>query len=439
MSKLYDTSDAFEPERAILVGVQIGFQTDEDAEDSLKELAALADTAGAVAVGFHTQKRNTPDPTWYIGKGKVEEIAEDVEDLEADLIIFDEDLSPAQARNIEKITDVRVLDRSGIILDIFAERAQTHEARLQVELAQLEYLLPRLTRAWTHLERQAGTGGGGGGGNGPIGLRGPGETQLETDRRLVGRRIAHLKRQLERVESVRETQRARRKNVFRCALVGYTNAGKSTLLRRITGAEVFIEDRLFATLDSTTRAFNIAPNKPVVLTDTVGFIRKLPHDLVASFRSTLSEAREADMLLHVVDCSHRQAEDHIAVVRQVLEELDIDPPETLLVMNKVDQCEDESIPARLAGGKPYVAVSAVTGQGIDRLKDDLAARIEADMVELELRIPQSQGKLISMIHEQGEVLDRRYEGNDVIMNARLTTADAEVVTSRAEQAGISIA
>lgn len=422
MNRFYDTSEAFRPERAILVGVQLGHEADDDAEDSLQELAALADTAGAVVVAHHTQRRPAPDPTYYIGSGKVAEIAEDVKRYDADLIIVDAELSPAQARNVERECDLRVIDRSGLILDIFANRAKTHEARLQVELAQLEYLLPRLTRQWTHLERQAGTGGGGAGG--PIGLRGPGEAQLETDRRLIASRIAQLKRDLEHIDRIRATQRARRDRVHRCALVGYTNAGKSTLLSAMTGADVVIEDRLFATLDATTRAFELAPNKRVILTDTVGFIRKLPHHLVASFRSTLAEAKEAEIVLHVVDASHPKAQEQIATVEEVLDELDIDPPHTLLIMNKVDRCTYADDPALLAAGRPYVAISALTGYGLDRLREELCALIEAEMVVMELRVPQSNGRLIASIHERGEVLSRRYDENDVILQARLRRDDA---------------
>ena len=433
----FEPADAFAPERAVIFGVQLGGQDERGASESMNELAALAGAAGAEVVGdHHLQKRHAPDPTYYIGSGKVEDIAADVKEHEADLVIFDDDLSPGQARNIEKKTGVRALDRSGLILDIFADRARTRESRLQVELAQLEYLLPRLTRAWTHLERQAGAGGagaggggggGGGGGKSPIGLRGPGETQLETDRRLIGVRIAHLKRQLEHVERVRATQRARRTDVWRIALVGYTNAGKSTLMRAITGADVFVEDQLFATLDATTRAFDLAQNKQVVMTDTVGFIRKLPHDLVASFRSTLSEANEAEIVLHVVDASHPNAAEHISVVREVLEELDIEPPHTILVMNKMDRVDDENIAAVLSDGEPYVALSSTTGAGIDRLREELTACIEVDMVEMELRVPQSNGKLISEIHEKGEVLERTYVANDVILRTRLRREDAGVI------------
>jgi GTPase len=440
----FEPADKFAPELAVIFGVQLGHQSDKESHESLNELEALAEAAGGVVVGRHMQKRDTPDPKHYIGSGKVNEIAADVKEHSADLIIFDDDLSPAQARNIEKKAGVRVLDRSGLILDIFANRARSKESRLQVELAQLEYLMPRLTRAWTHLERQAGTGGagaaagggaggaggGGGGGGAPIGLRGPGETQLETDRRLITTRIAHLKRQLEHIERVRRTQRSGRDNLSKIALVGYTNAGKSTLMNALTGADVYIEDQLFATLDSTTRSFQLAPNKQVVLTDTVGFIRKLPHHLVASFRSTLAEASEADIVLHVVDVSHPNALEHVSVVREVLKELEIDAPHTILVMNKIDRLRAEDPPRDvdvatvMAEGQPHVDVSAVTGEGLDRLRDELAACIEIGMVETELRIPQANGKLISSIHDCGEVLSRRYESNDVILTARLRRSDA---------------
>lgn len=426
MKDYYTTADDFVPERALLVGVQLGQETDEEMGESLAELAALADTAGVEVVSTHVQRRQAPDPTYYIGSGKVETIAADVAAKQADLIIFDNELSAAQSRNLGRKCEVRALDRSGLILDIFANRARTREARLQVELAQLEYLLPRLTRQWTHLERQAGASGA----TGSVGLRGPGETQLETDRRLIMRRIVHLRRELAHVDRVRATQRAGREDIFRCALVGYTNAGKSTLLHALTGAEVFIEDRLFATLDSTTRAFDIAPNKHVVLTDTVGFIRKLPHHLVASFRSTLAEACEADMLLHVADCSHPAAAEQMATVREALDELDIHPPHVLLVMNKVDACANEDRPALLAGGQAYVAISATSGQGLDRLRASIAAFIEADMVEMDLRVPQANGRLVAEIHERGEVLSRRYEANDVILHARLRRADARAISSR---------
>lgn len=426
VKEYYYTSEAFKPERAIVVGLQLGLQSAEEAQSSLEELEALADTAGASVVARHFQHRAAPDPTFFVGKGKVGEIARDVEERQADLIIFDDDLSPAQARNVERECAIRVLDRSGLILDIFAKAAKTREARLQVECAQLEYLLPRLTRQWLHLERQAGTGGGSSAA--PIGLRGPGETQLETDRRLISARIAHLKRELEHIDRIRSTQRARRDRVYRCALVGYTNAGKSTLMHALTGADVLIDDRLFATLDSTTRAFNLAPNKPVVLTDTVGFIRKLPHGLIASFRSTLAEAREADLVLHVVDVSGPAAHEQIAAVDEVLSELDIHPSNTLLVMNKSDACVDPDDAARLAAGRPYVSVSALTGEGLDRLKEAIAANIEADMVLVEVRLPQSEGKLISEIHSRGEVLARTYEPDAVILHARVRRSDAEFLT-----------
>lgn len=432
----YEPADTLAPETAVIFGVDLNSQSERESEESLSELAALVESAGGIVVSRHLQKRQSPDPKYYIGSGKVDDIAADVKEYGAELVVFDDDLSPAQARNIEKRVGVRVLDRSGLILDIFAERAQTREARLQVELAQLEYLLPRLTRAWTHLERQAGAGGagaaggGGGGGGAPIGLRGPGETQLETDRRLVTTRIAQLKRDLSHVERVRDTQRSGRDDVWKVAIVGYTNAGKSTLMQAVTGADVLVKDQLFATLDSTTRSFDLAPNKRVVLTDTVGFIRKLPHALVASFRSTLAEAREADILLHVVDASHPNAAEHISVVREVLAELDIAAPHTILVMNKIDLLEDRNVPSLLSGGQPHVELSATTGEGVQRLRDELAACIEVDMVELELRVPQAEGKLISIIHERGEVLARDYDADDVILRARLKKSDASMIEDR---------
>ena len=308
-------------ERAVLVG-HAGRERDH-IERSLDELALLADTAGARVADRIVQRRGTIHPATFIGKGKVEEVKLRAQELEADVAIFDDDLSPAQVRNLEKALGVKVIDRSELILDIFARRAQTREARLQVELAQLEYSLPRLTGMWKHLERQ--TGG--------IGVRGPGETQLETDRRLVGERIAKLKRDLSAVERERETQRRKRRREFRAALVGYTNAGKSTLFNALTKSSVFVENRLFATLDATTRQM-VSPERTLaLLTDTVGFIRKLPHHLVASFRSTLSEATEADLLVQVVDASDPDYRRQMQAVDKVLDEILTEPRPSLLVFN----------------------------------------------------------------------------------------------------------
>ncbi len=332
---------------------------------SLDELARLTDTAGARVLATITQKRGTIHPATFIGKGKLEDVKGRVDALDADMVIFDDDLSPAQMRNLEKALGCKVVDRSELILDIFARRARTRESRLQVELAQLEYTLPRLTGMWKHLERQAGG----------IGTRGPGETQLETDRRLVRERIARLKKELEAVERERETQRRRRRREFRAAIVGYTNAGKSTLFNTLTRSQVFVEDRLFATLDATTRQL-VSPSRQIVLlTDTVGFIRKLPHHLVASFHSTLVEAIEADLLLHVVDASDPHFRRQISAVEEVLEEILKTPRPTTLVFNKIDRIEDPTVVEGLRVEYPgSFAVSAREGEGLIPLRDFLWAQ-----------------------------------------------------------------
>jgi GTP-binding protein HflX len=346
-------------ERAVLVAHAGHDRSPGGLERSLAELALLADTAGATVVGSITQRRGTIHPATFIGKGKVGEVNELAAGNNADVVIFDDDLSPAQVRNLEKALTRKVIDRSELILDIFARRARTRESRLQVELAQLEYTLPRLTGMWKHLERQAGG----------IGTRGPGETQLETDRRMVRERIARLKRELSGVERERETQRRRRRNEFRTALVGYTNAGKSTLFNALTRASVFVEDRLFATLDATTRQMVSRDREVALVTDTVGFIRKLPHHLVASFHSTLVEAIECDLLLHVVDASDDNFRERITAVEQVLETIVAAPRETRLVFNKIDLVDDEETLAALRVDYPTsFQVSARTGAGIDELR-----------------------------------------------------------------------
>ena len=350
-------------ERAVLVGH--AHTEKSHLERSLEELALLADTAGAKVVDKLVQRRGTIHPATFLGKGKVEELKSLVEMRDAELVIFDDDLSPAQVRNLEQALQRKVVDRSELILDIFARRARTRESRLQVELAQLEYTLPRLMGMWKHLERQAGG----------IGTRGPGETQLETDRRMVREKIARLKRELESVERERETQRSRRRREFRAALVGYTNAGKSTLFNALTKAGVFVEDRLFATLDSTTRQL-VSPERQVALvTDTVGFIRKLPHHLVASFHSTLVEAIEADLLLHVTDASDGDFRRHIAAVDQVLDEILIEPrPPRLMVFNKSDRCSDEATASLRVEFPDCLVVSALTGESLDALRGEVFRR-----------------------------------------------------------------
>lgn len=324
---IYDTRAAHAPERALLVGVGTPHH---DIDDHLDELRQLSLTAGAEVVAQVTQSRRAPDASTFIGRGKLDEIKDLAADQRIDLLVFDDDLSPAQTQAIERIVEVRVIDRSALILDIFAKHARTHEAKLQVELAQLQYMLPRLTRMWTHLGRPGGG----------IGTRGPGETQLEVDRRRIRTRVSRLKEQIARVRVERHTQRKGRRDVFRISLCGYTNAGKSTLFNALTHAGVPVEDKLFATLDTTTRRLFLAPDVTVLVSDTVGFIRKLPHHLVASFRSTLEEVIEADLILHIVDASSATLAEQIDAVDAVLADLQTDHAEHRLVMNKLDLTDD---------------------------------------------------------------------------------------------------
>jgi GTPase len=401
-------------ERCILVGVSTRAVGREETEEYLDELALLADTAGAVVAARVSQDRDRIDAATFIGKGKVEDIHKMVVEQNIQLVIFDDDLNAVQVRNLEKVLECKVLDRSGLILDIFATRAKSNEARTQVELAQLQYFLPRLTRQWTHLSKQFGG----------IGTKGPGETQIETDRRMIRSRISHLKEKLDRIAQQRVTQRKGRLHHTRAALVGYTNAGKSTLLNLLSGSEVFVEDRLFATLDPTTRLVPLGPSNQILMTDTVGFIRKLPHHLVASFKSTLEEITEADLLLHVVDLSSKTFEEQIKVVNDTLAELGADERPTLMVFNKIDMLADRTILQTLAAEYPNkVFISATRGINILGLKDEVLRLLEAEFIEEVFRIPQDQQKLISQLHTAGEVLDRSYEDNDVIIRMRIRRRD----------------
>lgn len=417
---MYSPVETLRPERALLVGVslpnaQIGIQ------DTLDELALLADTAGAEVVDCSVQERAQIDPTTFVGRGKVDEIKAQAKALDVEVVIFDDDLSPAQTRNLESAIQRKIIDRSRLILDIFANRARTREAQTQVELAQLTYMLPRLTRQWTHLSRQAG----GGGASGGIGTRGPGETQLEVDRRATRTRINRLEKALTKIVRQRETGRQKREGVFSAALVGYTNAGKSTLLRALSGANVLVENRLFATLDSTTRRVHLGYNRDILLTDTVGFIRKLPHHLIASFRSTLEEAVTADLLLHVVDASYTHCEEQIEIVYQVLTDLEIEDRPTLIVFNKADLLADEARSRRLESAYPdAVWVSGLTGDGMDRLRHVIYRHLEGSRVTLSLNIPQAEGKLLSDLHRVGEVLNTKYRGNNVLLTIRLSGENA---------------
>ena len=350
-------------ERAILVGApRRGTPDATHAEEHLEELARLADTAGAEVVGRLIQRVQAPDPKSYVGKGKLEELARLVSSAEASLVVVDDELSPVQGKSLESALDVRIMDRAELILDIFATRARSREARLEVELAQLEYLLPRLARMWVHLSRI----------RGGIGLRGPGETQIETDRRMIRRKISQLKKRLQKVAIHRQVVRKGRRPIPTAALVGYTNAGKSSLLRALTGAETFVEDRLFATLDTKTREMSLGPTRRLRLIDTVGFIRKLPHHLVASFEATLEEAAQADIVLHVIDASHHDWQEQVAVVDDVLNDLELDGCPVVHVFNKMDLVEHRGeFEART--GKDYenaVSTSATRGQ-IEELKNRL--------------------------------------------------------------------
>ncbi len=380
----YETQRPPENERAILVGHVGGTRKDRGAgrefiERSIDELALLADTAGAVVADKLLQRRGTIHPATFLGKGKVEELKQLAEMRDAALVIFDDDLSPAQVKNLENLLQRKVIDRSELILDIFARRARSRESRLQVELAQLEYTLPRLTGMWKHLERQAGG----------IGTRGPGETQLETDRRMVREKIARLKRELESVERERETQRSRRRREFRAALVGYTNAGKSTLFNTLTRAGVLVENRLFATLDSTTRQLVSPEREMALVTDTVGFIRKLPHHLVASFHSTLVEAVEADVLIHITDAADPDFVRHITAVDTVLDKILKEPrPPRIMVFNKADQLSEDQAASLRISHPGALIVSALSGDGIDELRREIFSR--ASEHARNLRAPQPQ-------------------------------------------------
>jgi GTPase len=372
-----------------------------------------------VVVGELTQQLDRPNPATYLGKGKIDELRLRIDEEQASLLIFDDELSPAQAKNIEDATGRRVMDRAELILDIFATRARTSEARMQVELAQLEYMLPRLTRMWTHLEKF----------RGGIGMRGPGETQLETDRRLISHRIRVLKERLGEVQRSREVQRQARRGSFRAALVGYTNAGKSSILRGMSGADdVFVEDRLFATLDPLTREVELGDRYKVLLTDTVGFIRKLPHHLVASFRATLEEVNEADLLLHVVDASHPTWEEQRLVVDQVLMELGALDRPVLHVFNKMDALGHAHVLAlqeRVTNLLPNsIFVSALSDDGLEPLRRALLNAVRSARPVTEIRLPASAGKLLAEVHRNGEVLDQSTDGEFLVLRARLDEATA---------------
>ena len=400
-------------ERAFLIGAQFRSHSAWEIKDSLEELAQLATTAGATIVGDGFQKLDSPHAGTFIGKGKAEDFAEQCKIDEVDTVIFDEELSPGQARNLERIFGCKILDRTSLILDIFAQRAQTREGKLQVELAQLKYLLPRLTRFWTHLSRQ----------KGGIGMRGgDGESQLEVDRRKVSERIQKLTEELEQVRRQRLIQRSGRKRHLwpLASIVGYTNAGKSTLLNSLTGTNVLAEDKLFATLDPTTRRLRLPTNQNVLISDTVGFIRKLPHRLVEAFKATLEEVVEADLLIHVTDLSHPQVDDQIKAVNEVLAEIKAHDKPCMMVFNKVDQVESQGIVEHyLESHQPSVAISARHQEGFDAFYAELGRQLKPIRSSLQLRIPIDQTEIMSRLYEIGQVEERDYKDDYAHFKVRI--------------------
>ena len=401
-------------ERVFLVGVELKSRKGVEPRDSLEELTELATTAGGQVVGEGVQKLVSPCATTFIGKGKAGEFSDHCRRADVDTVIFDDELSPAQSRNLEEVFNCKILDRTALILDIFAQRARTREGKLQIELAQLQHLLPRLTRFWGHLSRQ----------QGGIGMRGgEGETQLETDRRRVQDRIARISRDLQVVRRTRSTQRnARQRTHWALAsIVGYTNAGKSTLLNTLTGSEVLVENKLFATLDPATRRLRLPTNQNVLLTDTVGFIRKLPHGLVEAFKATLEEVVQADLLVHVVDISHPRAEEQIQSVDAVLKEIGAEGKPTLMVFNKIDQLDgSRDTLTRFLERHPHgVAISAAKGDGIPALLAELGSQLRPVREFMELAVPHENADVIARLHEVAQVVERRYHGRTARFKARI--------------------
>ncbi len=397
-------------EEAVLAGVSTPESPIDDFPEPMSELRGLAQAAGARVVGGVTQKRQKPDVATYIGKGKIEELSRLIDEEQANVVIVDDELHPAQVRNLEKQTQTKVVDRTELILDIFATRAQTEQSKLQVELAQLEYLRPRLKRLWTHLETQGGG----------IGTRGPGETQLETDRRLIDKRIRELRDRLSTIKRRKEREVQARQVEFRVSLVGYTNAGKSTLMRALTGADVLVADMLFATLDTRTRRWAIPGWGKVLLSDTVGFIRKLPHDLVESFKATLEEAVQADLLLHVVNAADPSAVAHYHAVVEVLEEIGARDKPTILVLNQIDEVKDRTVLNNLESLHPNtVAISAHTGEGLDRLSAMVVSTLSHRYVEAEVEFHAGNGKLRAYFGAHSQIFSEDYDDDHVRLRVRM--------------------
>lgn len=416
MTKMTDTAQ--KKAKTIAVAFILKGDDRDTAFEHLDELCDLAETAGCDVVEKYYQQLAVPNKATYIGKGKVEELKEDIDESGIDLVIFDVELSPMQMRNLEKAFERRVMDRSGIILDIFAKRAKSLEAKTQVALAQNQYLLPRLTRMWTHLSKQQGGIG--------VGMKGPGETQIETDRRLLRNKITHLKEKLKEIETVRQTQRKSRGESPRFALVGYTNAGKSTLMHAITGSDVYVKDELFATLDTTVRKFELPGGTEAMLSDTVGFIRKLPHHLVASFRSTLAEAAEADVLVHVVDVSNPLFRDQIEVVDETLQSLDIVDIPVLLVFNKIDAMDEQmEIPGIREEYPDSVFISAERGININGLLDKFKAIYDQNSKDFLVFIPYSDHGTVNQLYKAGEILEQTEKDEGIFYRIRLQPEQAQ--------------
>jgi GTP-binding protein HflX len=414
-----------QPERAFLVGVEVrGSRPLLSLEESLNELALLAETAGMTVVGHLTQRLNSITPATFIGSGKVGEVKQAIDAHEAQTVIFDDELSPRHQRELSNQfgDDIKLLDRSALILDIFAQHASTREGALQVELAQYEYRLPRLTRQWTHLARQAG-GGSIGGSSGGVGLRGPGETQLEVDKREIGRKITKLKSDLEQVRQHRQRhrQQRRRTGIPVASLVGYTNAGKSTLINALSDSDVYVADQLFATLDPTTRRISLPSNRQVLMTDTVGFIQKLPTTLVAAFRATLEEIHEASVILHVVDVSHPSVMSHIETVEDTLAQIDATDVPRILVWNKVDLWDESKLPSpeHLDDYIAQVKISAKTGEGLNDLLQTLANTLASTLVSTKLLLPYNRGDIVSKLHDSARVTDQQHTGKGIILEVDL--------------------
>ena len=416
-------TDSVAREAGVLVGVFLPDRTSQ--QRPLEELGGLADAAGVKVVGLLTQRRRQPVGSTYLGKGKVEELTMLADAAGADVVIFDNDLTPAQTRNLEKATGVKVLDRSELILDIFAGRAQTHQSRLAVELAQLQYAMPRLKRMWTHLSRQKNS----------VGLRGPGEKQLEEDRRLVEKRIRDLRRELHVIEKRKQREVAARNDRMTVSLVGYTNAGKSTLLNSLTGAGAFTEDALFATLDTRTRRWQLPGWGPVLLSDTVGFIRDLPHHLIESFKATLEEARQANLLLHVADTANPAVYQQITATYDVLEEIGIQRTDTLLVLNKVDSLPDRARLDGLLNRYPdAVAISARDGKGLSRLAVAVSDALSRGFRDVDVEMGVDNGRAMAYLATHGEVLSKRYHNHRVVVHCRIP----QQYLGRIEQDGVDV-